>query len=300
MSVELHRPAGPGRPGCPGHLGRRLPRRLALMALCLLVACTTARTTSPGAIGLERTQRFSSLVSEEQMQSGAVQAYQQVLSKARTEGNLNTEEAMTRRVRAIAQRLIPHVGTFRQDALQWDWAANVIASDQLNAWAMPGGKIAFYSGIIDKLQLTDAEIAAIMGHEIAHALREHGRERASERAVSGLLLNGGVILGSILTGTDLSGLGQTAQMAYQVSVGLPNSRLHETEADRVGIELMARAGYDPRGAIRVWQKMAQASGGKGGPEFLSTHPSPDSRIADLTDYARRVMPLYQRADKAPA
>jgi len=280
---------------------RRRPRLFAALLVCaIVVACSRVQTTRPGVIGVEREQTMSSLVSSEELEQGAETAYAQVLSAEREKGNLNADPAMTAKVRRIAQRIIPEVDAFRPDAVGWDWEVNVIESEQLNAWAMPGGKIAFYSGIIEKLGLTEGEIAAIMGHEIAHALREHGRERASERVVSGLLLDGGVIFGSILTGTDLSGLGQTARMAYQVSVGLPNSRLHETEADRVGIELMARAGYDPRGAIRVWQKMAQASGGKGGPKFLSTHPSPDSRIADLTDYARRVMPLYQRADKAPA
>jgi len=294
MIAKTCRRSGANRPPL-----RRARRIAALIVAGAMVACTATQTTKPGAIGLERTQRFSALISEQDLQQGAAQAYQQVLTKAQSQGALNADARMTQRVRAIAERLKPHVGVFRTDALSWNWEANVIRADQLNAWAMPGGKIAFYSGIIEQLQLTDAEIAAIMGHEIAHALREHGRERASEQQLSGLLLNGGVILGSVLTGTDLSGLGQTAQMAYQVSVGLPNSRLHETEADRVGIELMARAGYDPRGAIRVWQKMAARSSGKAGPEFLSTHPSPESRIADLTDYARRVMPLYQRADKAP-
>ena len=271
-----------------------------LMSVTTLGACTTAQTTKPGVIGLDRTQRFSPLVSESELEQGAAQAYQQVLSKEKAQGNLNTDAAMTRRVKSIAQRIIPQVGAFREDARGWNWETNVIESDDLNAWAMPGGKIAFYSGIIDTLKLTDAEIAAIMGHEIAHALREHSRERASEQALSSLALNGGVLIGSVLTGSDLSGLGQGAQMAYQLSVGLPNSRAHETEADRVGIELMARAGYDPRAAINVWRKMAQASGGGGGPQFLSTHPSPESRIADLTQYAARVMPLYQQAPKAPA
>jgi len=288
------------RQACSALATRRPSRRFGILVLVLVLsACTAAQTTRPGAIGLDRTQRFSTFLSEQELEQGAAQAYRQVLTKAQGEGNLNSDARMTQRVRAIADRLKPHVAVFREDALNWNWEANVIESDQLNAWAMPGGKIAFYSGIIEQLQLTDAEIAAIMGHEIAHALREHSRERASEQQISGLLLNGGVLLGSILTGTDLSGLGQGVQLGLQVGISLPNSRLHETEADRVGIELMARAGYDPRGAIRVWQKMAQKSGGKGGPQFMSTHPSPESRIADLTDYARRVMPLYQQADKAP-
>ena len=260
----------------------------------LLAACSTAQTTQPGVIGLDRTQRFSPLVGEEELERGAAQAYRQVLGEARQKNQLNTDPRMTARVRAIAERIIPTVGAFREDAKGWNWEVNVLQSDQLNAWAMPGGKIAFYSGIIEKLNLTDAEIAAIMGHEIAHALREHSRERASSQALSGLVLQGGAIVGSVVTGTDLTGLSQIAQSAYQLSVELPNSREHETEADRVGIELMARAGYDPAAAANVWRKMSRVGGG-GGPQFLSTHPSPDSRIADLTRYAQVVQPLYRRA-----
>lgn len=254
----------------------------------LLVGCVSVQTTNPGTIGLDRKQNFSPLISGEDLNSGAVTAYAQVLGDAKKQGALNTDAAMTRRVRAIADELIPTVGVFREDALEWDWQVNVINSDQLNAWAMPGGKIAFYSGIINQLELTDGQIAAIMGHEIAHALREHSRERASGEANKSLVFG---ILGAA------TGAGQAAQgladLAYQTTLGLPNSRLHETESDRIGIELMARAGYDPRAAIQVWQKMAKASsGGKSGPAFMSTHPSNESRIKDLTEYAQIVEPLY--------
>ena len=255
-----------------------------------LAGCSSVKTTEGGAIGLDRTQYMSPLVSEEQLNAGAKQAYTEVITKERSEGKLNVDPQMTARVRTIAQRLIPQVAAFRPDAVKWNWEVNVIRSDELNAWCMPGGKIAFYSGIITKLNLTDAEIAAIMGHEIAHALREHARERASERATSGALIGvGAAILGAGQVGSDLT------QLAYQTTFGMRHSRLHETEADRVGVELAARAGYDPRAAISLWEKMAQASGGKSGPEFLSTHPSADTRIADLRDYSARVMPLYEKA-----
>jgi Zn-dependent protease with chaperone function len=195
-------------------------------------------------------------------------------------------------VRAIAQRMIPTTAAFRPDAPAWKWEVNVLQSDQLNAWCMPGGKIAFYSGIITRLNLTDDEIAAIMGHEIAHALREHARERASEQQAAGLVIGvGAALLGVGSIGSDLG------QMAYKVAVGMPNSRAHETEADRIGVELAARAGYDPRAAIVLWQKMAKASGGGGSPQFLSTHPSAETRQQDLAVYAERVMPLYQQARK---
>lgn len=254
--------------------------------------CSTVQTTEGGAIGIDRKQRMSSLVSEADLDAGAKKAYLEVLTKEKAEGDLNSDPKMTARVRAIAQRLIPQTAAFRPDALKWQWEVNVIRSEELNAWCMPGGKIAFYSGIINKLNLTDDEIAAIMGHEIAHALREHARERASEQATTGLVIGvGAAILGAGQVGSDLT------QMAYHSVFGLKHSRQHETEADRIGVELAARAGYDPRAAISLWEKMGKASGGGGGPEFLSTHPSTESRIADLRNYASRVMPLYEKANR---
>lgn len=266
--------------------------QVALLALllCSASACVSVRTTEPGAIGIDRKQRMSTFVSAEEMNRGAVSAYTQVLGKAKQDGQLNTDVNLTRRVRAISDRLIPTVGVYRADALSWNWQVNVINSEQLNAWAMPGGKIAFYSGIINKLKLSDAEIAAIMGHEIAHALREHSRERASEQATKNMLFT--IVGTAIGAGRSTQAL---AEAVVATTLSLPNSRAHETESDRIGVELMARAGYDPRAAIRVWQKMAQASGGKSGPEFMSTHPSAASRIKDLTHYAQKVMPLYQQA-----
>jgi predicted Zn-dependent protease len=261
-----------------------------VLSVCVaLVACQSVKTTSGGTVGIDRTQRMSPLVSEKQLEAGAAQSYTQVLQTEQGKGALNADMAMTNRVRAIAARITPTTSIFRADAPAWKWEVNVIQSDQLNAWCMPGGKIAFYSGIITKLQLTDDEIAAIMGHEIAHALREHGRERASEQITAGLLVNVGVAAaGGGKAAMDMAGL------AYNVTVGLPNSRTHETEADRIGIELAARAGYDPKAAVSLWQKMARVSGG-GGPGFLSTHPSNESRIKDLEGYAVRVQPLYEQA-----
>ena len=275
---------------------RRRTRLFGALLVCVIVvACSRVQTTSPGVIGVDREQVMSSLVSSEELERGAETAYSQVLSAERAKGNLNADPAMTARVRRIAQRIIPEVDAFRPDALGWNWEVNVIESEQLNAWAMPGGKIAFYSGIIDKLQLNDDEIAAIMGHEIAHALREHSRERASEQALTNVVVNGAALAGSILTGIDLRGASQATQLVYNTTFGLKHSRRHETEADRIGVELAARAGYDPAAAIGVWQKMAKATGGGGGPEFLSTHPSNESRIEDLRVYSEKVMPLFRDA-----
>ena len=263
-----------------------------LVVVCALsasvIACTTVKTTNPGTIGIDRVQRLSPLVSESDLEAGATLAYTQLIGEERAKGTLNSDAVMSQRVQTIADNIIPAVAVFRADALDWDWQVNVIESDQLNAWAMPGGKIAFYSGIINQLQLTDAEIAAIMGHEIAHALREHSRERLSEQATTGLAIGvGGALLGLGGTTTDMAGL------VYNTTFGLKNSRSHETEADRIGVELAARSGYDPRAAISVWEKMGRISGGSGSPEWLSTHPSNESRISDLKIYSAKVMGLYE-------
>jgi predicted Zn-dependent protease len=264
----------------------------ALVSATLMGGCQTVQTTEAGAVGIDRTQRMSSLVSEAELQKGAAQAYQQVLAKEKARGTLNANPQLTQRVRAITQRLIPATAAFRPDAPKWNWEVNVIQEDQLNAWVMPGGKMVIYSGLIEQLKLTDDEIAAILGHEMAHALREHARERASEQQLASVgLAVGAAVLGLGRAGTDLAGL------AYQVSVGMPNSRAHEVEADRIGVEIAARAGFNPRAAVTLWQKMQQRAGGSGVPQFLSTHPSPANRLNDLEQYAARVMPLYEQARK---
>jgi predicted Zn-dependent protease len=256
----------------------------------VVIACST--TTEQGSVGVERKQLL--LVSSEELDQAAAAQYQQVLKTESPKGNVNRDPQQVERVRAIAKRLIAQTGVFRKDALDWKWEVNVLTSPQVNAWCMPGGKIAVYTGMLDKLQLTDDELAAVMGHEIAHALREHGRERASQQVAAGA---GATILGTaadIFLGTG--GLGTAAAGAgAQYGFLLPYSRLHETEADRMGVELAARAGYDPRAAITLWQKMAKLSGGGAPPELLSTHPSNETRIKDLTEFAQKVMPLYEAA-----
>jgi predicted Zn-dependent protease len=271
--------------------GKTFPFSLAAAFLAgVLAACQTVETTKPGVVGVDRDQRM--LLSSEQVNQAAVQAYQQEMKKAQAKGALNRDAAQTARVRAIAQRLIPPTAAFRPDAPKWAWEVNVISSGEVNAWCMPGGKMAVYSGLIEKLKVTDDELAAVMGHEIAHALREHGRERASRAAAQGVVL--GVAAAALGIG---EGGAQLAQLVTDVTLNLPNSREHEVEADRVGVELAARGGYDPRAAVTLWQKMGQAAGGGGPPQFLSTHPSPENRQADLNNYAQRVMPLYQAARK---
>ncbi len=274
---------------------RRLPR-VRVWTACAAIAlgvlgCQAVQTTEGGVVGIDRPQRMSSLVSEADLEKGAAQAYHEILAKERQQGALNVDAAATQRVRAIASRMIPQTAAFRPDAPKWAWEVNVIRSDEVNAWCMPGGKIAVYTGLIQKLSVTDDELAAVMGHEIAHALREHARERASEQVAAQVGIGvAAAVLGVGQVGTDL------ASLAYKVTFGLPNSRLHETEADRIGVELAARSGFDPRAAVTLWEKMAKV-GGANGPQFLSTHPSPENRLRDLEAYAARVMPLYQQAKR---
>lgn len=265
-------------------------RALLIAAVALLAtACQTVQTTQPGAVGVNRKQMM--MVSSEKVDEGAKVAYDQEVSKARAAGALNEDKKVYDRVQTISRRLIPQTTSFRPDAGQWNWEVNVQTSEDVNAYCMPGGKIMVYTGLIDVVKPTDAELAAVIGHEIAHALREHSRERLS-RAYAEQLVLAGV---AVATGAEQT----TMQLASQVSAvtfTLPHSREQEAEADRIGLELMARAGYDPNAAVSLWQKMSKA-GGKGPPEFLSTHPSGESRIRDLEKNVPRVIPLYQAASK---
>ena len=226
------------------------------------------------------------LVSEEQAQASSAQAYTQTLSEAQKKGKLSTDAALNARVKRITDRLIVQAGNMYAPSRSWKWSVAVIDEPTLNAWCMPGGKMAIYTGIINKLKLSDDEIGQIMGHEIAHALLGHGRERMS-RAIA---MQGGLLVGSVVAGRDLSGLAPVADIALT----LPNSREGESEADRYGLELAARAGYDPRAAVRLWEKMSAASG-NGPPQFLSTHPSPSNRIQALNALVPQMMPLYEKA-----
>jgi len=257
------------------------------VAAAAVAGCATVHTTQAGAVGVDRSQAM--LVSSAEVDKAASQEYAKTIAAARQKGMLDRDAATVQRVSAIANRLIVQTGAFRKDAPGWKWEVHVITSDQLNAWCMPGGKMAVYTALIEKLKLTDDELAAIMGHEIAHALREHGRERVSQQMAT----NVAVGIASAALGLGQGGA-QLAGMVAQVTFTLPNSRLHEQEADRIGVELAARAGYDPRAAVSVWEKMAKADGGSP-PQFLSTHPSAENRIKDLQAYADKVMPLYEAA-----
>jgi predicted Zn-dependent protease len=262
--------------------------KFSTLGLCAAMALTgCASSTMNSATGVDRRQLL--LVSSAEINQASAQSYQKTLDEARRQGVLNPNQAQLQRIQRIANRLIPQVNVFRPDARSWNWQVNMLKSPELNAYCAPGGKIMFYTGIIDRLNLTDDEIAAIMGHEMAHALREHGRERASRSGATQLGLS---VLASAIGLTE--GQTQIAGMATQLGLDLPFNRGQESEADSLGLELMARAGYNPQAAISLWNKMSAASKGEP-PQFLSTHPGSQNRIRTLQTLMPKVVPLYQQS-----
>jgi predicted Zn-dependent protease len=235
--------------------------------------------------------KFTKLVSAEQVEAAAAQQYLQMQREAAQQKALAPpNHPQVVRLRTIADRIIPFTPAWNPRATQWKWEVNLIGSPQLNAFCMPGGKIAFYYGILQKLQLSDDEVATIMGHETAHALREHARERMGKTAATRA---GASLLSALL------GLGQTGDALLNMGsqlVTLKFSRDDESEADIVGMDLAARAGYDPRAGISLWNKMIEASKGAP-PQFMSTHPSGPTRIRDIEAKLPKVMPLYAKAAK---
>lgn len=244
-----------------------------------LVGCVSNTTSNSSTTN--RAQLM--LVSEQEVMTQSAQAYDEVIAQAKAQGLLNTDKSLTARVQKIGQRLIAKAPTFRADCAQWDWEVNVITSDELNAWCMAGGKIAVYTALVQKLNLTDDEIATVMGHEIAHALREHVREQMSTESLKQGALGIASLFG--VSNTTLN----IANTLAEVGVSLPFSRSHETEADELGLELMYKAGYDPQKGIKIWEKMmSMGSSNSGLAALLSTHPADDERLANLTELAAQL------------
>jgi Zn-dependent protease with chaperone function len=260
-----------------------------LVSACLLVACTS--TSRPGVVGVERSQFM--MISAAQIDRISASSFEQQAKAAQKKNILITSGPQYERLKTIANRLIPQTAVFRDDTHAWNWGLQLIDSPMVNATCAPGGRITFYSGIINKLNLTDNEIAAIMGHEIAHAVREHGRERVSQALAQNVFSN--VALATAGPGSAKSI--DAANQIMQYVLVLPNSRQNEKEADAIGLEIAARGGYDPRAAITLWEKMSKESKGKNPPEFLSTHPSNQNRIKELSALMPRVMPLYEAAKR---
>ena len=257
----------------------------------LLAAGASAAAPALAQVDVGSASGLRKLVPAETLETSAAQQYQKMLEQARAQRALAPpSHPQLQRLRAIAQRLIPHAAPWNSRASQWRWEVNLIGSQQINAFCMPGGKIAFYTGILDQLKLTDDEAAMIMGHEMAHALREHARERLAKTQGTNLALR----LGSQLLG--LGDLGNVAASLGGQLLTLQFSRSDESEADLVGLELAARAGYRPEAAVSLWQKMGSASGSKqGGLAFLSTHPSGPARIRELEQNVPKVQSLYETA-----
>ena len=239
---------------------------------------------------------FSKLVPADQVERQAALQYRETLAEAAKQQALApADNAQLKRLREIAQKIIPFANEWNPRVNQWKWEINLIGSNQINAYCMPGGKIVFYTGIIKTLNLSDDEIAVVMGHEMAHALREHARERMGKStATQGLARLGGLLASSWL-GIDPNLADAVAQGGANL-LTLKFGREDESEADLVGMELAARAGFDPRAGVTLWQKMAAANKGAP-PQWLSTHPSSSSRISDMEASLPQVMPLYERTKK---
>lgn len=266
------------------------PRRLALIAALAATLAGCSSTTAPGAVDVDRRQLL--LVPSEEVERMAAAAFQEQNQKARAAGVLVERGPEVERVNRIADRLRRQAGVFRSDAGSWKWETAIIDQPVINASVAPGGKITVYTGLMRKLQLSDDELAMVMGHEIAHALREHGRERVSQAVAQNAVATAAV---GVLGGNQSQV--QMAEQAATLLYGLPNSRKNELEADKIGLELAARAGFDPNAAVTLWQKMAQANEGAAPPAFLSTHPKDDTRIAELRRLIPTVQPLYTSASK---
>jgi predicted Zn-dependent protease len=272
-------------------------RRLFTGLLAGSVVAPSAVLGQPQEEGLRgevgRESRFTKFVSAEQVEDAAQQQYAQMLGQYQQKrAVVPASHPQVVRLRAIAKRIIPFTNAWNGRAADWRWEVNLLNDAQVNAFCMPGGKIAFYAGILVKLQLSDDEVATIMGHEMAHALREHARERMGKTAATRL---GAGLLSSAL---GLGSLGDAALNMGAQLLTLRFSREDETEADLVGMELAARAGHDPAAGVTLWQKMMAASQGAP-PQFLSTHPAGETRIRDIQSKLPKVQPLFERAPKPP-
>ncbi len=276
----------------------RFPRIFALALACSLAcaqppsAHAQQGTSARDGIAVGAQSTVARLVSAERLERDAAAQYRALLSEAAAQQALAPDgHAQLKRLRRIAARIIPHAARFNDRAPQWTWEINLIGSNQINAFCMPGGKIAFFTGILDTLKLTDDEVAVVMAHEIAHALREHGRERAAKSAIAQGLAIGASIVSQWFGYGDLGGF--VAQTGAKYTM-LKFSRSDETEADLVGMDLAARAGFDPRAGVRLWEKMAAASR-RQPPQWMSTHPAHETRIEEIRRNLDKVMPLYAKA-----
>jgi Zn-dependent protease with chaperone function len=257
----------------------------------LLAASAAAAAPALAQVDVGKASSVRKLVPAETIEKAGAQQFVATVKEAQQKGALVPQKhPQTQRLHAIAKRIIPFTAAWNPRAKDWQWQVALINSSEINAFCLPGGKIAFYTGILDKLQLSDDETAMIMGHEMAHALREHARERLAKSSATNL----GLRLGAELLG--LGGLGTVAADMGSQLLTLKFSREDESEADLVGLELAARGAFQPNASVSLWQKMAKAGGGSG-PAFLSTHPSGPNRIKQLQANVPKVTGLYEAAKK---
>ena len=236
---------------------------------------------------------FAGLVPAAEVEQSAHKQYADMMKEAASKNALGPDNhPQVMRLRRIAKELIPHSFDWNPRAKEWKWEVNLVGSNQINAFCMPGGKIAFYSGILTQLQLTDDEVAMVMGHEIAHALREHARERMGKATATNSVAAIGSTVAAVFFGVNPQLTDLVAKQGANL-LNLKFSRDDETEADLVGMEIAARAGYDPRAGVTLWQKMSAANKGAP-PQWLSTHPSGNTRIEEIQANLPKVMPLYER------
>lgn len=281
--------------GCRCHAGAAVtapssPARRLFTGLALAAAASAATPAAAAPILECRRSRAASLAPASYVENMAQQQYAQMLRQAQQQRALATGGVQLQRLRYIAARMVPFTPACNERARQWKWEVNLLGSDQVNAFCMPGGKIAFYTGILVRLKLDDDEVAMIMGHEIAHALLEHARERMVKAGGTELLLRGGAAL------LGLGSLGDAAAAGASQLLSLKYSRDDESQADALGLLVAAQAGYDPKAGVTLWQKMG-ALGGDKPPPFLSTHPAGDKRIADIQARLDRMTPVFQQAPK---
>jgi predicted Zn-dependent protease len=257
-----------------------------LLAAALLSACAVSPTG----------RRQLSLVSESSAIAASKEAYLAQMNELGAAGKLVTDAAVTRRIDQITGRLVAQAVMLRPATSSWEWSVEVIDEPEtVNAWCMAGGRMAVYTGLIQKLDPTDDELAQVMGHEISHALANHTAEKMSVAMAT----QAGVAVAGVFSEDNAGLVMGAAALAAQYAVQLPNSRTAETEADEIGIELAAKAGYNPNAAITLWEKMAAASG-EGPPQFMSTHPSPTNRQARLRELAPQMMEYYRAAGNPPS
>lgn len=239
------------------------------------------------------------LISEDKAIAESKQAYVAMLQPLAKEGKIDSEPATAQRVREITGRLIAQAIQYRPETEQWEWSVKVIDDPKtVNAWCMAGGKMAIYTGLLQQIKPTDDELAQVMGHEISHALAKHSAEKMSRALAMQIGLAGAGVVAATQSDSRYAGLALSAAGAAAiVALELPNSREAESEADRIGIELAAKAGYDPNAAVTLWEKMGKVGGGSSKFDFLSTHPAPAKRMETLAALVPQMMPYYQ--DKSP-